>query len=70
MDLPLYCNGEIDEAELDIEEIESRIMDVLQEKGKPGEASRSRNSRDQSPSLSPPIPGSQEANMQPKHCLT
>jgi hypothetical protein len=31
----------MDEAEPDIEEIESRTMNVLQEEGKPGEASRS-----------------------------
>jgi hypothetical protein len=36
-DLPLYHNGEMDEAEPDIEEIESRTADVLQEKGKPGQ---------------------------------
>jgi hypothetical protein len=49
-DLPLYHNGEMDEAEPDIEEIESRITDVLQEEGEPGEAGRSRNPRGQSPS--------------------
>jgi hypothetical protein len=52
LDLPLYHNGEMDEAEPDMEEIESRIMDVLQEEGEPGEAGRSRNPRDQSPSPS------------------
>jgi hypothetical protein len=41
----------MDEVEYDIEEIESRITDAVQEEGEPGEASRSRNSHDQSPSL-------------------
>jgi hypothetical protein len=52
-DLPLYHNGEMDDAEPEMEEIESRTMDVLQEEGKPGEAGRSCNPRDQSPSPSP-----------------
>jgi hypothetical protein len=40
------------EAEPDVEEIESRTTGVFQEEGKPGKAGRSRNPRDQSPSLS------------------
>jgi hypothetical protein len=35
-DLPLYHNGEMDEAEPDMEEIESRTTDVIQEEGEPG----------------------------------
>jgi hypothetical protein len=66
-DLLLYHNGELDEAKPDIEEIKSRTMGVLQEKGKPGEASRSCNPRDQSPFL--PIPDSRGANMQPEQQL-
>jgi hypothetical protein len=65
-DLPLYHNGEMDEAEPDMEEIESRTTGLVQEKGEPGEAGRSCNPRDQSLSPSPPIPGSRGANMQPK----
>jgi hypothetical protein len=50
-DLPLYHNGEMDEAEPDIEEIESSTMGLIQEEGEPGEAGRSHNPYDQS--LSP-----------------
>jgi hypothetical protein len=66
LDLPLYHNGEIDEAEPDMEEIESRTTGLVQEKSEPGKTSRSHNPRNQSPSPSPPIPGSQEADMQPE----
>jgi hypothetical protein len=66
-DLPLYHNGEMDEAEPDMEEIESRTTGVLQEEGEPGEACRSCNPCDQSLSPSPPIPGSRGANTQPEH---
>jgi hypothetical protein len=53
-DLPLYHNGEMDEAEPDMEEIESRTMGLVQEEGKPGEAGRSHNPCDQScPPLCP-----------------
>jgi hypothetical protein len=48
----------MDEAEPDMKEIESRTMDVLQKEGKPGEASKSFNPHDQSPSPSLPILGS------------
>jgi hypothetical protein len=48
----------MDEAEPDMEEIESRTTDVVQDEGEPGEAGRSRNPRDQSPSPFPPIPDS------------
>jgi hypothetical protein len=61
-DLPLYHNGEMNEAELDIKEMEFRTTDVLQEEGKPGEAGRPRNPHDQSLSPSPPIPGSRGAD--------
>jgi hypothetical protein len=66
-DLPLYHNGEMDEAEPDIKEIEFRTTGLVQEEGEPGEAGRSRNPCNQSPSPSPPIPGSQGADTQPKH---
>jgi hypothetical protein len=39
-DLPLYHNGEMDEAEPDMKEIESRTTGLIQEEGKPGEAGR------------------------------
>jgi hypothetical protein len=64
---PLYHNKEMDEAEPDMEKIESRTTDVLQEEGEPGEAGRSHNPHNQSPSPSPPIPDSREADMQPEH---
>jgi hypothetical protein len=57
-DLPLYHNGELDEAEPDMEEIESRTTDVVQDEGEPGKAGRSRNPRDQFLSPFPPIPDS------------
>jgi hypothetical protein len=69
-DLPLYHNREMDEAEPDMEEIESRTTALVQEEGKPGEAGRSRNPHDQSLSPSPPILGSREADTQPKHSYT
>jgi hypothetical protein len=56
----------MDEAEHDMEEIESRTTDVLQEEGEPGEAGRSCNPCDQSPFPSPPILGSRGADTQPE----
>jgi hypothetical protein len=68
-DLPLYHNGEMDEAEPDMEEIEFRTTGLVQEEGEPGEAGRSRNPCDQSRSPFLPIPGSQGVGMQPEHIL-
>jgi hypothetical protein len=59
----------MDEAEPDMEEIESRSKDVLQEESKPGEAGKSHNPCNQSISPSPPILGSREADMQPKQYI-
>jgi hypothetical protein len=56
----------MDEAEPDLEETKSRITDVVQEEGEPGEAGRSRNPHDQSPSPSLPVPGSRGADTQPE----
>jgi hypothetical protein len=50
----------------DLAAIESRTMGLVQEEGKPGEAGRSCNPRDQSLSPSPPIPGSRGVDTQPK----
>jgi hypothetical protein len=57
----------MDEAEPDMEGIESRNTGLVQEEGEPGEAGRSRNPHDQSLSPSPPIPGSRGVDMQPEH---
>jgi hypothetical protein len=56
----------MDEAEPDMEEIKFRTTGLVQEEGKPGEAGRSRNPHDQSPSPSPPILGSRGADTQPE----
>jgi hypothetical protein len=58
-DLLLYHNGKMDEANM--EEIESRITDILQEEGEPSETSRSCNPCNQSLSLFLLIPRSRYA---------
>jgi hypothetical protein len=49
-----------------MKETEFRTTDLVQEEGEPGEAGRSHNPCDQSPSPSPSILGSRGANTQPE----